>query len=127
MFFSQPFRVTRREADALAAIVAMECTRGFPKAWPGRFLVRCRAELNAREFVFAITVRNSGDEPMPAAIAWHPHFRIPSGDRRQARLRIPACGRVVVDNYDNLFPAGEIAPVANTPFAPGIWRGGIPG
>lgn len=64
---------------------------------------------------------------MPAAIAWHPHFRIPSGDRRQARLRIPACGRVVVDNYDNLFPAGEIAPVANTPFAPGIWRGGIPG
>ena len=37
-----------------------------------------------------ITAKNVGDEPEPMGIGWHPYFAIPSGDRTQARLHVPA-------------------------------------
>jgi galactose mutarotase-like enzyme len=56
------------------------------------------------------------------AIAWHPYFNLPSGDRTQARLHVPASMRAEVDNYDNVFPTGKLLPVEGTRFdlrAPG--------
>ena len=37
-----------------------------------------------------ITAKNVGDKSEPMSIGWHPYFTIPSGDRTQARLHIPA-------------------------------------
>jgi galactose mutarotase-like enzyme len=50
------------------------------------------------------------------AIAWHPYFNLPSGDRTQARVRIPASTMAEVDNYDNVFPTGKVVPVKGTKF-----------
>jgi galactose mutarotase-like enzyme len=48
------------------------------------------------------------------AIGWHPYFAIPSGKRAQATLHIPAIDSVEVNNYDDVFPTGKLAPVAGT-------------
>jgi galactose mutarotase-like enzyme len=58
-----------------------------------------------------ITAKNVGDEPEPMGIGWHPYFAIPSGDRKQARLHIPAEKLAVVNNYDDVFPTGKLVPV----------------
>lgn len=70
----------------------------------------------------SIVAHNVGTESEPVAIAWHPYFNIPSGDRKQATLHVPASKLAEVDGYDNVFPTGKIVPVAGTPFdfqAPG--------
>ena len=41
-------------------------------------------------------------------IGSHPYFSIPSGVRAQARLRIPASKLAVVNNYDDVFPTGQL-------------------
>jgi aldose 1-epimerase len=64
------------------------------------------------EYVDAtVEARNVGAEPEPMAIAWHPYFNLPSGDRTQARVQIPASTVAEVDGYDNVFPTGKIVPV----------------
>jgi galactose mutarotase-like enzyme len=59
----------------------------------------------------AITAKNVGDEPEPMAIGWHPYFAIPSGDRKQARIHIPATKLALVNNYDDVFPTGKLVDV----------------
>lgn len=63
-----------------------------------------------------ITAKNVGNEAEPMAIGWHPYFSILSGDRAQARLHIPASQMAVVNNYDDVFPTGQLKPVAGTPY-----------
>jgi len=61
-----------------------------------------------------IVAHNVGGEAEPMAIGWHPYFAFPSGDRTQARLRIPGSQMAEVDNYDNVFPSGKLKPVDGT-------------
>jgi aldose 1-epimerase len=63
-----------------------------------------------------VIARNVGKEAEPIAIGWHPYFALPSGDRTQARIEIPAAKVAEVDNYDNVFPTGVIKPVDGTQF-----------
>ncbi|MGA2890420.1 MAG: aldose 1-epimerase [Terracidiphilus sp.] len=70
----------------------------------------------------SIVARNVGGEAEPMAIAWHPYFNFPSGNRAQAKVRIPASTTAEVDNYDNVFPTGKLLPVKGTRYdfnAPG--------
>jgi galactose mutarotase-like enzyme len=64
----------------------------------------------------SVVAHNVGGEAEPMAIAWHPYFNLPSGDRTQARLRVPASTVAEVDNYDNVFPTGKVLPVEGTKF-----------
>jgi galactose mutarotase-like enzyme len=73
-------------------------------------------KLTAEAVDVTITARNVGTEAEPIAIAWHPYFNLPSGDRTQARIRVPASMRAEVDNYDNVFPTGKLLPVEGTRF-----------
>ena len=59
-----------------------------------------------------VVARNVGHEAEPIAIGWHPYFNLPSGDRTQVRLEIPASMVAKVDNYDNVFPTGKLEPVS---------------
>ena len=59
-----------------------------------------------------VVAKNVGTEAEPVSIGWHPYFNIPSGDRSQAKVHIPGEELAVVDNYDNVFPTGEIKPVS---------------
>ena len=64
----------------------------------------------------SMVAHNVGDESEPMAIAWHPYFNFPSGNRAQAKVRIPASTVAVVDNYDNVFPTGKLLPVENSKY-----------
>jgi len=78
--------------------------------------------LSAAAVDASIVAHNVGGEAEPFAIAWHPYFNLPSGDRAQARVRIPASTTAELDNYDNVFPTGRLLPVKGTKFdmsAPG--------
>jgi len=67
------------------------------------------------EFVDAtIVARNVGTEDEPMAIGWHPYMNLPSGDRSQVRVLIPADKLAEVDGYDNVFPTGKLLPVEGT-------------
>jgi len=72
--------------------------------------------LTAAAVDFSIVAHNVGTEPEPVAIAWHPYFNLPSGDRKQVHLHIPGSEMAEVDNYDNVFPTGKIVPVAGTKY-----------
>ena len=49
-------------------------------------------------------------------IGWHPYFALRSGDRRQARLRVPARSRVLVNDYDEVLPTGAVEAVKGGPY-----------
>jgi aldose 1-epimerase len=72
--------------------------------------------LRAETLEASITAKNVGTEPEPLGIGWHPYFAIPSGDRKQARLHIPAADLAEVNNYDDVFPTGRLVPVAGTKY-----------
>jgi aldose 1-epimerase len=63
-----------------------------------------------------ITAKNVGKEPEPMSIGWHPYFRIPSGERSQARVRVPAAMMAPVNNYGDAFPTGHLKPVKGTDY-----------
>jgi galactose mutarotase-like enzyme len=64
----------------------------------------------------SIVAHNVGSEAEPFALAWHPYFNLPSGDRTQVRVRIPAATTAEIDGYDNVFPTGKLLPVKGTKF-----------
>jgi galactose mutarotase-like enzyme len=61
-----------------------------------------------------ITAKNVGKENLPVGIGAHPYFEIPSGDRKQVRLHIPADKRAEVNNPDDVFPTGKLIAVEGT-------------
>jgi galactose mutarotase-like enzyme len=78
--------------------------------------------LSAEAVDASIVAHNVGAVDEPMAIAWHPYFNLPSGDRTQSRVRIPASFTAEVDGYDNVFPTGKLLPVKGTQYdlnAPG--------
>ncbi len=62
----------------------------------------------------SIVAKNVGSEAEPIAIAWHPYFNLPSGDRTQVKVQIPGSTLAEVDGYDNVFPTGKVLPVEGT-------------
>jgi len=78
--------------------------------------------LTAEAVDASITAHNVGSEAEPMAIAWHPYFNLPSGDRTQAKVQIPGSTTAELDNYRNVYPTGKLLPVKGTRFdlsAPG--------
>ncbi len=63
-----------------------------------------------------VVAHNVGNEAEPIAIGWHPYFNLPSGDRSQVRVHVPADFMAQVDNYDNVFPTGKVLPVDGTQY-----------
>ena len=88
----------------------------FGGHWLSKTQLVVKIRLTADAVDVTIEARNVGNEDEPMAIAWHPYFNLPSGDRTQARVRIPASTIAEVDGYDNVFPTGKILPVQGTRF-----------
>lgn len=88
----------------------------FNGHWLSKTDLVIKVTLTADGVDASIIAHNVGTESEPVAIAWHPYFNLPSGDRKQVRLHIPASSMAEVDNYDNVFPTGKIVPVAGTPY-----------
>jgi galactose mutarotase-like enzyme len=88
----------------------------FGGHWLSKTQLVVTIRLTAEAVDATIEARNVGAEDEPIAIAWHPYFNLPSGDRTQVRVRIPATTIAEVDGYDNVFPTGKVLPVAGTRF-----------
>jgi aldose 1-epimerase len=79
--------------------------------WPSNTDMSVRVALSNQAVEFTVTAKNVGKDPLPMGIGWHPYFAIPSGDRKQARLHLPATKVAGMNNYDDVFPTGEVRPV----------------
>lgn len=107
----------RTETDnSHAAAFAVLQAGDFSKRWPSKMELSISATLSDGSFGLRVTAKNVGEEEMPVGIGWHPYFTIPSGNRAQARIIVPARQRVLVADYVNVFPTGKIEPVAGTAY-----------
>jgi galactose mutarotase-like enzyme len=88
----------------------------FDGYWPSKTDLNITITLTGTAVEATITAKNIGNEIEPMAIGWHPYFAIPSGDRKQARLYIPASRLAEVNNYDDVFPTGKLLPVKGTKY-----------
>ena len=116
LLLDQSAAITRRVADANGATLEASWEKPFGAEWPGSAKIQFHASLTTKAFVLKVIAVNTGTEPCPIGIGWHPYFNIPSGDRKQAKLKIPAATRALVDNYDNVFPTGVTEPTAGSKF-----------
>jgi aldose 1-epimerase len=62
-----------------------------------------------------VLARNVGKDLEPMAIGQHPFFGVPSGDRAQARIHIPASMMALANPVDQI-PTGQLKPVKGTEF-----------
>jgi aldose 1-epimerase len=86
----------------------------FGGYWLSKTDLTVRIALTVKTVDATITAKNVGTEPEPMGIGWHPYFAIPSGDRKQARLHIPASQMAEVNNYDDVFPTGKLVNLKGT-------------
>jgi aldose 1-epimerase len=88
----------------------------FGGHWLSSADVSVRTTLRDSSVEMEVTVKNAGQEALPVGVGWHPYFAIPSGDRQQARLHVPAARRVIVNNYDDVFPTGKTVPTSGSTY-----------
>jgi galactose mutarotase-like enzyme len=84
----------------------------FAGHWPGKAALDIEWRLIGGELSLRVVATNAGAAPLPMGLGWHPYFALPSGDRRQARLHIPARTRAAVNNYDEVLPTGALEAAA---------------
>lgn len=80
----------------------------FGGRWPSRAELTFEWRLGEGDLTLRVEAVNTGPEVLPMGIGWHPYFALPSGDRRQARLRLPADLRAEVNDYDEVLPTGRL-------------------
>jgi aldose 1-epimerase len=82
----------------------------FSGSWPSSIEVTVQAELTSHDLDLTVTATNTGQQPAPFGVGWHPFFAIPSGNRSDALLRIPSQSIVEVDRRSGL-PTGRTVSV----------------
>jgi len=112
--------ILTRKADEIhispdgSSITAQIHAGNFGGQWLSSTDLTIRIDLHADSVDSTIVAKNVGSEPEPMGIGWHPYFTIPSGQRDQVRLRIPATQHVETNNLDDVFPTGKITSVKGT-------------
>lgn len=96
-----------------AAVTATIAAGDFQGHWPSKTSLMIAATLDKGGFGFTVTARNTGKEDLPVGVGWHPYFAFPSGQRAQALVKIPAKEHALANNYDDVFPTGELVPVGD--------------
>ncbi len=79
----------------------------FNQHWLSRTDVSVNVTLGPRMLELTITAKNVGDQAEPLGIGWHPRFRIPSGDRDGAEIRLPMGDQVEYANAAQGIPSGK--------------------
>ncbi len=101
-------------ADEQTATATFAAT-DFEGRWPSQSETKVAVLLGGRTLGLTVDVKNVGDQPMPVGIGWAPRFLIPSGDRGQAMLHIPAAQRTVQPGAHGV-GTEPMAYVAGTPY-----------
>lgn len=123
LILASRFENVKHHNGATASTIVASLRGGsFGGHWPSETDVNIRIILKNHALGLSVTAKNAGNEMLPMGIGFHPYFRFPSGERPQARLRLRARLRAVVNNYDDVLPTGELVPVKGTAYdfaAPG--------
>lgn len=110
-------RDVRRETTTERDVVRARYDAGdFDGHWPSRTRLDFAYALTPERLEIVVRATNVGDERLPMGMGSHPYFRIPSGERAQARLHVPARLRAIVTDYDEVLPTGKLEPVRGTPY-----------
>lgn len=112
MLTSKFENVHQRNAPDASTVSGIFHAGNWNGHWPSSTDMSVRISLHNQAVEFAVTAKNVGKDPLPMGIGWHPYFAIPSGDRKQARLHLPADKVAGMNNYDDVFPTGEVHPVS---------------
>ena len=99
-----------------STVFAMLHAGDFGGHWLSSTNVNIGMTLKDQSLDVYIIAKNVGDVEDPMALGFHPYFQIPSGDRKQVRLHLPADMRAIVNNYDDVFPTGRIVSLTGTPY-----------
>lgn len=113
LMLDAPFEVVAQDDTHVRAVLH---AGGFGGQWPSSTDVVVEYRLGPHALELTVAAVNAGDAPLPMGIGWHPWFNLPSGDRAQARLHVPARARAAVNNYDEVLPTGELLPLAGTSY-----------
>ena len=117
LMLNSKFQDVKTDNGAQQSSVTASLNAGnFGGHWLSDSNVRVETTLKDDVFEMLVSVKNTGHEPLPVGIGWHPYFVLPSGDRQQARLHLPGRTRAVMNNYDDSFTTGERVPVKGTPY-----------
>ncbi len=79
----------------------------FNQHWLGKTDVSVHVMLGARTLDLTVTAKNIGEQPEPMGIGWHPRFRVPSGDRDGAEVRLPMGEQMELANTATGVPSGR--------------------
>jgi len=108
--------VTTEADNELASVTASYNAGNFDGHWLSGTTLIIQAVLNSEGFTLTVTAKNTGNSVLPIGIGWHPYFMIPGGMRAQAKLHLPSKLKVLDNNYDDVFPLGELVSVSSTAY-----------
>ena len=94
-------------------VVATFHAGDFGGHWPSTIEVTVQAQLTSHDLDLTVTATNTGQQPAPFGIGWHPYFAIPSGDRTDALLKIPSRTIMELDRRTGR-PTGKMADVGGS-------------
>jgi aldose 1-epimerase len=95
------------------SVVAVFHAGDFSGNWLSTIEVVVEAELTAHDLDITVTAKNTGQQPAPFGVGWHPYFAIPSGNRADALLSVPSQTIMEVSKQSGL-PTGRMLSVANS-------------
>jgi len=113
LMLDTPFEITGSAADRVSGQLH---AGDFDGHWLSSTDVAVEYRLSASALELSVEVTNAGEGPLPVGIGWHPWFNLPSGDRTQALLHVPAKSRTAVNDYDEVLPTGEFLMLDATPY-----------
>jgi aldose 1-epimerase len=108
--------------DGGAALATFDAGN-FDGHWASRTEIMTSVQLSGRALEIKVVARNTGTEPEPMGIGWHPRFAILSGDRGQVTLHMPNSLRAQVRDRQSGSPTGKLLPVTDTPYDFTAWNG----
>lgn len=112
LILATPVTVRRRTAEEAQGWVGPQALAG----WPGELALDITWRLADGGLTLHVNACNVGDTPAAIGIGWHPYFKLPSGERDQALLQLPAAWRCEVNNYDEVLPTGRLLATAGTAY-----------
>ncbi|HEX5426114.1 MAG TPA: aldose 1-epimerase [Candidatus Acidoferrales bacterium] len=117
LILASKFQVVSQRNDANQSTIFAKLHAGsFNGQWPSETDVTVGLTLKDASLDLYVIAKNVGGQEDPLGIGLLPYFAIPSGDRKQARLTIPADMRTVVNSHLDDFPTGRIVSVNGTAY-----------
>jgi aldose 1-epimerase len=96
---------TPAERDEINGSLLMRCDAlagGDVAGYPFELVCFARYRIEGGSLELSLSATNKAATAAPLAMGWHPYFRVPSGDRRDCLLQVPAAYAVATD--DRLLP-----------------------